>query len=123
MQDVAMAGGDLVINNGDLSLDLTDEYDIIQMANNIIATVFGENPFHVDIGNDAWNKRLKIDDSGFATVEADAKEAILHIDDRVMEILDIKASAGENYGECIVAYILMTVDGRIITSSTSISLF
>lgn len=123
MQDVAMAGGDLVINNDDLSLDLTDEYDIIQMANNIIATVFGENPFHVDIGNDAWNKRLKIDDSGFATVEADAKEAILHIDDRVMEILDIKASAGENYGECIVAYTLMTVDGRIITSSTSISLF
>lgn len=123
MQDVAMAGGDLVINNGDLSLDLTDEYDIIQMANNIIATVFGENPFHVDIGNDAWNKRLKIDDSGFATVEADAKEAILHIDDRVMEILDIKASAGENYGECIVAYTLMMVDGRIITSSTSISLF
>lgn len=123
MQDVAMTGGDLVINNGDLSLDLTDEYDIIQMANNIIATVFGENPFHVDIGNDAWNKRLKIDDSGFATVEADAKEAILHIDDRVMEILDIKASAGENYGECIVAYTLMTVDGRIITSSTSISLF
>ena len=123
MQDVAMAGGDLVINNGDLSLDLTDEYDIIQMANNIIATVFGENPFHVDIGNDAWNKRLKIDDSGFATVEADAKEAILHIDDRVMEIFDIKASAGENYGECIVAYTLMTVDGRIITSSTSISLF
>lgn len=123
MQDVAMAGGDLVINNGDLSLDLTDEYDIIQMANNIIATVFGENPFHVDIGNDAWNKRLKIDDSGFATVEADAKEAILHIDDRVMEILDIKASAGENYGECIVAYTLMTVDGRIITSNTSISLF
>ena len=123
MQDVAMTGGDLVINNGDLSLDLTDEYDIIQMANNIIATVFGENPFHVDIGNDAWNKRLKIDDSGFATVEADAKEAILHIDNRVMEILDIKASAGENYGECIVAYTLMTVDGRIITSSTSISLF
>lgn len=123
MQDVAMAGGDLVISNGDLSLDLTDEYDIIQMANNIIATVFGENPFHIDIGNDAWNKRLKIDDSGFAIVEADAKEAILHIDDRVIEVLDIKASAGDNYGECVVAYTLMTTDNRVISSSTSISLF
>lgn len=123
MIDVAMAGGDLVVSNGDLMLDINDDYDIIQMANNTINTVLHENIFHLDYGNDAWNKRLKIAESGFATIESDAKAAILHADNRVMEVLSIKASKGDNYGECMVQYTLMIVDGRTISSSTSINIF
>lgn len=124
MIDVAMAGGDFVVSaEGDLMLDINDDYDIIQMANNTINTILTENIFHQDLGNNAWNKRLKIAESGFTVVQDDSKAAILHADHRVAEVLSIVASKGDNYGECSIKYTLMTVDGRTISSSTSINIF
>ena len=123
MIDLALKGGDLIISPlGDISLHLTDDDNIIQTANLAIAIAKGGNIFHRDYGNDAWNKRLKISESGFNTVEIYSKEAILHASSEIAEVTSIKASKGEGYGECIVAYTLVTVDGRVISSSTGINI-
>lgn len=123
MIDLALRGGDLIISPlGDISLHLTDDDNIIQTANLAIAIPKGENIFHSDYGNDAWNKRLKVSESGFSTVEIYAKEAILNASSEIADVTSISASKGTGYGECIVAYTLVTVDGRVISSSTSINI-
>lgn len=123
MIDVAMNGGDLIANGfGDISLEFTDDDDIIQMANSAINTIKSENIFHQEYGNDAWNKRLKIAESGFDVVEALSKEAMLAADDRIMEIVSIHAGKGNEYGECFIEYVILTHDGRSISSSTNINI-
>lgn len=123
MIDVALSGGDFVLSNGDISLTNTDDDNLIQMANSAINTILGEVPFHTEYGNDAWNKRLKIAESGFHTVEICAKEAILNaLSDEISDVVAISAYGGEGYGECIVEYTLLTLDGRNISSNTSINI-
>lgn len=123
MIGVAMNNGDLVISGyGDLSLHITDDDNVIQMANSAIYTIKGENIFHSEYGNDAWNKRLKIAESGFSTVESCAKDAILHALPEVMDVKSIKATKGEGYGECNINYTLVTFDGRTISGSTHINI-
>ena len=123
MIDVALDNGDLITNNfGDILLEFTDEDDIIQMANSAISTIKGENIFHIDYGNDAWNRRLKISESGFAIVEACSRDAIIFADKRVSDVTSITATKGDGYGECHVAYTLLTTDGRSISSSTNINI-
>lgn len=124
MIDVAMKNGDLIVSDyGDILLHLSDDDNIIQMANNAIHTIKGENIFHLGYGNDAWNKRLKMSQSGFDTVNACAKEAILHAVPDVSEIVSIDSSKSEdNAGECIVSYVLLTNSGKRISSSTTINI-
>lgn len=123
MIDLAMKGGDLIVSPfGDISLHLTDDDNVIQTANLAITIAMGENIFHDDYGNDALNKRLKIAESGFHTIEIYAKEAILHASSEVAEVASISASKGEGYGECTVAYTLVMMNGRTISSSTSINI-
>ena len=123
MIDMALRGGDLVVStNGDISLLNNDDNNIIQMANSAISTIKGENIFHLSYGNDAWNKRLKISDSGFRTVEVCAKEAILNAVSEVSEVSNIEAIKGDEYGECIIKYTLLTDTNKSISSSTSINI-
>lgn len=123
MIDVALRSGDLIVStNGDISLLNTDDDNIIQMVNSAISTIKGENIFHLSYGNDAWNKRLKISDSGFRTVEVCAKEAILNNVAEVSEISSIEAIKGDVYGECVIKYALLTVTNKLISSSTSINI-
>lgn len=123
MIDLAIKDGDFIVSPlGDISLLLTDDDNIIQTANLAITIAMGDNIFHEDYGNDAFNKRLKLAESGFHTVEICAKEAILHASSEVAEVASISASKGEGYGECIVAYTLVTVSGKTISSSTSINI-
>ena len=123
MIDMALRGGDLIVSsNGDISLLSNDDDNIIQMANSAISTIKGENIFHLPYGNDAWNKRLKIADSGYRTVEVCAKEAILSAVTEVSEVSSIEAIKGEAYGECIIKYTLLTVTNKLISSSTSINI-
>ena len=121
--DIALDNGDLIPNGfGDISLEFTDEDDIVQMANSAINTIKGENIFHLEYGNNAWNQRLKQSESGYNIVAACSKDAILHADNRIIEVIDISASKGDGYGECIVTYVLRTIDGRKISSSTNINI-
>ena len=123
MIDVAMNNGDIMVSEyGDILLHINDDDNIIQMANSAINTIKSENIFHPDFGNDAWNKRLKISESGFSAVEAYAKEAILHASAEIAEVTSIEASKGEGYGECTIAYTLLTSSGRRISSSTNINI-
>lgn len=124
MIDVAMKNGDLVASDyGDILLHLSDDDNIIQMANNAIYTIKGENIFHPGYGDDAWNKRLKISQSGFDTVNACVKEAILHGVPEVSEVVSVNsAKSEENVGECVVSYILLTNNGKRISSSTTINI-
>jgi hypothetical protein len=123
MRDIIMMNGDLVVTEfGDIAVILSDDDDIIQMANNNIATRLGENIFHPEIGNDAYNKRLKITPSNLSEVESDCKDAILY-DTRVSDVTNIKAYDGIGYGECTIGYTLLTTDGHSIDGRISINLF
>lgn len=123
MIDIAMNNGDLIANGfGDISIEFTDEDDIIQMANSAINTIKGENIFHNEYGNDAWNRRLKQSESGYRIIESCSKDAILHADNRVADVVSITATKGDGYGDCKIEYILSTIDGRIVSSNTNINI-
>lgn len=123
MIDMALNGGDLIVNDvGDIMLNLSDDDNIIQMANSAINTIKGENIFHPEYGNDAWNQRLKIAESGFEIVEECAKDAILDAIEEVDDVTSIDAIKGEEYGDCIINYTLLMEDGRIISNSTNINI-
>lgn len=123
MIDTAMENGDLIVSDyGDLLLHLSDDDNIIQMANNAVYTIRGENIFHSEYGNDAHNKRLKLSRSGFDIIEACAKEAILHGVPEVSEVVSINANKGIGYGECIINYVLLTNNNKRISSSTTINI-
>lgn len=124
MIDIALNNGDLIANSyGDISLEFSDDDDIIQMLNSAINTIKGENIFHTEYGNDAWNKRLKIADSGFATIEACARDTMMDVaGDLISEITYINASRGEGRNECILSYEVLTEDDRTISSSTNINI-
>ncbi len=125
MIDVAMSDGDLTVSEyGDISLELTDDDDIIQMSNNAINTIKGELiELHPDFGNDAFNQRLKLSNNGYAIVEECATTAIMDADteERIDEVSDISAYKGNSIGECCINYTLLLADGRTISSSTSIN--
>lgn len=123
MIDVALVNGDFMNDgSGDIMLEPDEDFDIIQMANSAINTIKGSNIFHGEYGNDAWNKRLKISESGFVTIENCATDAILQADSRVEEVQYIEATKGDEYGECRIKYTLLTVDGNILSSEVSINI-
>lgn len=128
MIDVAMKNGDLIVSDyGDLLLHLSDDDNVIQMANNAIHAIKGESIFHPQNGNDAWNRRLKLSQSGFDTINACVKESILHCVPDVSDVVSVVSTRGETdngdyNGECVVSYILLTNDGKRISSSTTINI-
>lgn len=121
MQDIKFANGDIIVSNGDICLCNNENEDIIQMANNNINLIYGDNIYHTDIGNAIYGQRIKANDTGLATVEFECKQAILRGDDRVSDVDTITAILGEN-ASCIVSYVLM-VDGSKIDGSTAIRIF
>jgi phage baseplate assembly protein W len=124
MLDIVMTtGGDMVVTEfGDIATVLSDDDDIIQMANNNILTKLGENIHHPEIGNDVYSMRLKITPSGLAEAEFSSKSAILY-DTRVSDVTYINASQGNNYGECIITYTLVTVDNVTLDGRISMNIF
>ena len=122
MQDIKFANGDIVVSNGDICLCGNENEDIIQMANNNINLIYGDNIYHTDIGNAIYGQRIKANDTGLATVEFECKQAILRGDDRVSDVDAITATLGEN-ASCVVSYVLILTDGSKIDGSTAIRIF
>lgn len=122
LQDIKFANGDIVVSNGDICLCNDENEDIIQMANNNINLIYGDNIYHTDIGNAIYGQRIKANDTGLATVEFECKQAILRGDDRVSDVDTITAVLGEN-ASCIVSYVLILTDGSKIDGSTAIRIF
>lgn len=122
LQDIKFANGDIVVSGGDICLCSNEDEDIIQMANNSINLIYGDNIYHTDIGNAIYGQRIKANDTGLATVEFECKQAILRGDDRVSDVDTITAVLGEN-ANCIVSYVLILTDGSKIDGSTAIRIF
>lgn len=123
MIDLMINGGDLVVSEfGDLSLLQSDEDNIIQTANLAICTRKGSNIFHPEYGNDVWNRRVKMSESGFRIVEACSKDAILNSSNEILDVTSIRASRGNAARECNINYTLSTVNGRLVSGITSINI-
>ena len=124
MIDIAMNNGDLIATDfGDIALVNSEIDDIIQTANNNIQTIKGEIIFHSEIGNDAYNRRLKMAESGLRIVEECCVDCITNGDSRIADVVSISAVIGDEYGECDITYKLLTTDGTFIDSSISINIF
>lgn len=123
MIDLVLNNGDFVISNyGDISTHLSSDDNIIQMINSAINTIKGENIFHSEYGNDAWNQRLKMVQSGYDIIKSCTKEAILPAVQDISEIISIDVVRGNENGECIISYVVLMSDGRTISSNTSINI-
>lgn len=125
MADMALIGGDIATSSfGDL-LVVNDDEDIIQTAINNILTIKGTNEFHPGLGNDAHISRYKISEQGFNEIANRCKDAILQ-DIRIANVLEVVV---ENDGTesannmCIVSFVLVTVDGKQLSSNTSMTIY
>lgn len=124
MSDIALINGDMAVSSlGDI-LIVNDNDDIIQMAVNNIMTMYGNNQFHPNIGNTAYNMRFKMSEHGLEEVASRCKDAILQ-DYRVMNVIEIVAkniSTNSSYGSCEILFSLITNDGTQLDSSVTITL-
>lgn len=124
MSDIALINGDISASSfGDISI-IDDDADVIQMAVNNIMTIYGANPFHVNLGNTVYNNRFKMSTRGLEDVANRCKNAILN-DYRVQNVLEIIAkNAGTitNPGLCEVSFVLLTTYGKELSSNVTITL-
>lgn len=125
MADIALVNGDITISSfGDL-LTINDDEDIIQTAINNILTIKGTNPFHTEVGNDAHINRYKISEQGFNEIANRCKDAILQ-DVRVTSVLEViveNDGTELNNNLCTVSFVLITIDGKQLSSGTSITVY
>ena len=107
MIDMLLYNGDLVADKyGDISLCTDESNDVMQTANNNILLRFGGNKFHSELGNKIYNRRIKANQSGIETVQAECIEAIINGDPRVREVKQVIVTLLEG-ANCMVDYILV----------------
>ena len=107
MIDMLLYDGDLIADkNGDILLCASESDDVIQTANNNILLRFGDNKFHNNLGNKIYNRRIKANQSGLETVQAECINAVATGDSRIREIKQMVVTLGEN-ASCIVDYVLV----------------
>ena len=124
MSDIALINGDIMASSfGDI-LIVNDNDDIIQMAINNIMTIYSTNEFHTNIGNMVYHSRHKLSERGLQEIASYCKDAIMQ-DYRVANVIEIIArnnSTPDNYGQCEISFVLITVNGAQLSSSTTITL-
>lgn len=121
MIDLLMQDGDLVIDKyGDIMLCTDEDSDMIQTVSKNILLRLNGNKFHENLGNNAYNRRIKANTNGLDIIRSECIDAIINSDPRVREIKQINVELGEN-ASCVVNYIityineneeLIQVDGR-----------
>lgn len=114
--------GDLVATAyGDIAI-IGDDDDILQMAINNVRTILGENQFHPEIGNNVFNRRMKVIDSDAETIAKDCINAIKQ-DDRVRAVKSIEIYAdGEDRHNLDVQFTIITIGGNTISSTVQIQI-
>ena len=111
--------GDIETTNfGDIAV-ITSYDEITQTAINNIKLIYGENEFHDDIGNMAYNRRLKISDSSLQVIKADCISAILR-DVRVNKVVSMTVSYGDIPNTIDIAFTLMVTDGTMVSNKINI---
>ena len=118
---------DILFNNGDINntiygdISIITSYDeITQSAINNIYTIYGENQYHKNIGNAAYNRRLKISDSCLSIIEKDCINAIM-IDDRIKKVISMVATRDkDNLYNVNVSFIIQAQDDTLMSSNIKI---
>jgi hypothetical protein len=110
MSDLLLQDGDLVVDKYDDIMLCTDENsDIIQTVNMSILLRLGGNKFHEDLGNNAYNRRIKASQNGLEVIRSECIDAIMKSDARVREIRQIDVELGED-ASCIVNYVITYIN-------------
>lgn len=100
-------------------LDKEDD-DVLQMAINNIITIMGENPFHENLGNNVFHRRLKITDSDADTIAKDCAGAMMN-DNRIQQVADIAVYYDENDRHNLeIEFKIITTYGTVIPSTVQI---
>lgn len=106
MLDILLRNGDLVASKyGDIVSCMDEDEDVIQTANNNILLRYGNNKFHLELGNKIYGRRVKSNQGGIEVVQAECISAILN-DSRIKEITQVNVTLLEN-ATCMVDYILV----------------
>lgn len=106
MIDVLLVNGDLVANKyGDIMACADESDDVVQTANNNILMRFGGNKFHDSLGNKIYSKRIKANQSGIETVQAECANAIINGDPRIRDVKQVIVTLLDN-ARCMVDYVV-----------------
>lgn len=106
MIDMLLRDGDLVADKyGDISLCIDESEDIIQTANHNILLRYGTNKFHKELGNLAYNNRVKANEGGIQIIQEECINAVLN-DSRIREVKELNVTLLAD-GACLVDYVLV----------------
>lgn len=122
MPDLMMTNGDLSVTRfGDVAVVDIDD-DIIQSAIHNIMCIYGEYQFNRELGNPVYLRKNKLSPTNLKVVEHDCHDAILN-DNRVASVRSIEATKNDAiYGQCNIAFSLLTLDGKLLSSRVAIIL-
>lgn len=119
MIDILLRDGDLVASKyDDISLCADEDNDIIQAANNNILLRFRGHKFHSELGNKAYNRRIKANQNGIEMVRTECTKAIMNSDPRIREVRQVTVTLMED-ASCLVNYILVYAKTKEIISTNN----
>ena len=120
MADIYLnSDGDIEATNfGDIAV-VTSYDEITQTAVNNIKLIYGEDQFHTDIGNMAYNRRLKISESSLEVIKNDCISAVLK-DTRVDKVVSMTVSYSDTPNTLDIAFTLMVIDGTMVSNKINI---
>lgn len=120
MADIYLnSDGDIEATNfGDIAV-VTSYDEITQTAVNNIKLIYGEDQFHIDIGNMAYNRRLKISESSLEVIKNDCISAVLK-DTRVDKVISMTISYDDTPNTLDIAFTLMVIDGTMVSNKINI---
>ena len=123
MSDIMLIDGDMQHTSfDDLAIVVSTDDDIIQSAINNIATIYGENQYHTELGNKILNTRLKLSNTDMIKV-ADECISAMKQDSRIKSIDNINIIKSTSiYGQCDIAFTITTINNIVLSSSTSINI-
>ena len=120
MADIYLnSDGDIEATNfGDIAV-VTSYDEITQTAVNNIKLIYGEDQFHADIGNMAYNRRLKISESSLEVIKNDCISAVLK-DTRVDKVVSMTVSYSDIPNTLDIAFTLIVIDGTMVSNKINI---
>lgn len=118
--DIQLTNGDFVKSlYGDIAVVSDD--DILQTAINNIMTIYGEMEQHPELGNTAFVTRMKLSEMNMKTISDACSVAVLQ-DSRINKVTSmIAVKSTKIYGQCDINFTLITNDGKLLSSATSIN--
>jgi len=111
-----MCGNDISLKNGDINI-IYDDNEIIQSVIHNIWTVYGENPFHTNMGNKVYSRRIKVSNSYISIIADDCKNTILQ-DNRISKVISLTVTPLSD-NMCEIAFVI-DCNNNVISSNVNI---